>query len=170
MARPTKEFKASILEPSLKEFRDRHEELHLAFAAIAAVDAYSAHIFREATDMKIDVAARLGFDIRKGREHDDSWFRNEIAKKHHEFAVLRDVAKANKHALLTWYTPIVNGSGDTQLEARGFGVGAYGTRRYGGTPEVVIKDVRGDTHYAEELLGVSVEILDEFARQLDIPI
>ena len=170
MARPTKEFKENILEPSLNEFRERHEELHLAFAAVAAVDAYAAHIFREATDMEVDVAGRLGFDIKEGRGLDDSWFRNEIAKKHRHFAVLRDAAKANKHALLTRYTPIVNGSGDTQLEARGFGVSAYGTRRYSGTPEVVIKDVRGDTHYIEELLDVSVEILDEVAHQLDIPI
>ncbi len=170
MARPTKEFKDTILQPTLKDFSERYDQLHVAFAAVAAVDAYAAHIFYEAKDMGVDVLAELGFDPSERGRNDDSWFRSEIAKRNREFRVLRDVAKANKHAFLTQHQPIVNGSADTQLEARPFGMGAYGEGRFGGVPEVVIKTLEENTYLAEELLRKSVECLDDLARQLEIPI
>lgn len=51
MALSARMFRQLILEPVIAEYMRDYQEFHRAFSAIAAVDAYAAHIFTEAREL-----------------------------------------------------------------------------------------------------------------------
>lgn len=65
-------------------------------------------------------------------------FRDELGKRHPEFAIVRDVAEAHKHMSLNRIPRVVTGSVQTAVGSTGYGVSRYGTGPWGGGPSIVI--------------------------------
>ena len=138
--------------------------MHRAFNAVAAVDAYAAHIFYEAIELGVDVAARLCIDPIPSK--DDSAFRQALADSSDEFSVIRDLAKANKHARLTRHRPRVSNSGQTSAKSKGWGEAKWGEARWGSPPQIFVEMDDGKEYYVETLVRKSVEMLDRVAEDL----
>ena len=68
-----------MVEPNLDEYNVEYDKIHRAFNAVAAVDAYAAHIYHTAEDAGIDPFAAL--DLPLPQTADDSAFRNSLALK-----------------------------------------------------------------------------------------
>ncbi|WP_152986874.1 hypothetical protein [Pseudovibrio sp. POLY-S9] len=162
MAKPLDKFYGEILNPTLTDFKSEPEMLHRGFNAVAVVDSYSAHIFQELLTKKKDPFVEIGAPPQRG---DDSKFRNELAKQDPNFRLLRDIAKANKHARLYQHSPKVNGSDDTQQKSLGWGEGGFGEGRYGGTPQLYVTDLDGKEHNLESLLDASLAFLNGIATK-----
>lgn len=162
MAKPLDKFHREILQPTLSDFKKEPAMLHRGFNAVAAVDAYSAHIFQELISKKKNPFSEIGSSVSKGN---DSTFRNELAKQDQSFQLLRDLAKANKHARLDRHDPKVNGSDDTQQKSLGWGEGGFGEGRYGGSPQLYVTDQDGKEHNLESLLDASLSFLNGIATK-----
>ncbi|MCY1128594.1 hypothetical protein OU426_17170 [Frigidibacter sp. RF13] len=59
MAMSPKEFRRQVVAPNLDEYDKEYDKIHRAFNAVAAVDAYAAHIYQAAEDAAIDPFAAL---------------------------------------------------------------------------------------------------------------
>ncbi|AXI47898.1 hypothetical protein C1J03_18930 [Sulfitobacter sp. SK012] len=137
MALTAKTFRSDILTPNLDELDQGYDLIHRAFNAVAAVDAYAAHIFYAAEKMDINVSAELSLDQKASR--DDTAFRQALSDNCSEFCILRDLAKANKHARLTRHRPQVANSGQANVKSKGYGQDGYGEGRYGGPPQIFVE-------------------------------
>jgi hypothetical protein len=168
MALSAHRFRKLILEPVIAEYMRDFQEFHRAFSAIAAVDAYAAHIFTEAIEREVDVAEKLSLTTQDVR--DDSTFRQAISNKYRNFMILRDLAKANKHAQLSRHAPLVSGSDQVSAKVKGWGEAKWGEQRWGDQPQIFVSISGGDEHYVETLVRRSVEVLDGIALDLGIKI
>lgn len=166
MALAASTFRKLILEPNIAEYMSDFQSFHRAFNTIAAVDAYAAHIFTEALELRIDMPSKLSLHPYETR--DDSAFRQALADKFTDFRVLRDLAKANKHAKLSRHSPLVSGSDQVTTKAKGWDEGTWDEGRWGGVPQVFVETDAGDEFYVETLVKRSVDLLDGIARELGL--
>jgi hypothetical protein len=72
-------------------------------------------------------------------QRNDSSFRQRIAAECGAFRIVRDLAKANKHAALIKHAPLVSSSDQAISKPMGYGLGRYGKGRYGGVPQMMIQ-------------------------------
>lgn len=158
MALSARDFRRLIVQPNLDEYDAEYYSIHRAFNAVAAVDAYAAHVYYSAVDVAIDPFVVLG--LSESKEANDISFRQALAQQHAEFSILRDLAKAFKHAELTRHSPSVRNSGKVTSTANGFGVGKFGEGRYGGVNQVFATDETGCKHYVEALVRHTISMLD----------
>jgi hypothetical protein len=98
----------------------------------------------------------------------DVEFRQEIAKKHRYFGLLRDLAKAIKHARLEQGKPGIRDSGALTSRGIAWGEAGFGCGRFGGVKQVVVTDNDGTLHFVECLVQNSVTLLDGYAVQLGL--
>lgn len=166
MALSESDFRRLVVQPNLEEYGAEYDKIHRAFNAVAAVDAYAAHIYYSAADAGTDPFAVLG--LPSPRVKDDNSFRQALAQQYAEFKILRDLAKANKHAKLTRHSPSVQDSGQVTSATKGYGTARWGEGRYGGVSQVFVTDETGFEHYVETLVRKSVEMLDATARSLSL--
>lgn len=168
MAMPLEVFRAKILQPNLDDLAKNYSDLSKGYNASSAVDAYTAHILYEAKSKGIDPFSELGMKEVKGTG--DAAFKAGLAKLCPEFSLVRDIAKANKHALLTAHNPDVNGSGDTGVQVIEYGDGKFGEGRYGGVEQLVVTDQNDTNHLLETLIREAVSFLDGVAAKLKLQI
>jgi hypothetical protein len=128
-------FLEDIVKPNMAEFDADYASLRLAFNAVAAVDALAAHLFWWC---KVNVPANVA------AIKDDDEFRRALAKKHPDYALLHDIAKANKHVQLVRGSPEITSASKVEAKPLGFGEGGYGEGGYGGPPQVIITTDAGD--------------------------
>jgi len=166
MAMPLGHFRSEILQPNLADLNDGYGPLHSGFNAVAAVDAYASHIFHDLENSGRDPFKEIG--VEQPKNNDDGAFRYALAKKCPDFELLRDTAKANKHAKLTQHSPVVNGSGDTEIQSVGFGKGKYGLGSYGSLSQITVTDVKGHDHNLWSAVKASVHFLDGIAGDLGL--
>lgn len=169
MAMPLGHFRSEIVEANMKEFRDREGEMHKGFNAVSAVDAYAAHIHSELLGLGKDPFLELNRGAADGR--DDTHFRGCLADENDHFRVVRDVAKANKHAFLTRGNPqklAANGSGDTESVSIGYGEGEYGVGDYGGAPQLVVNCLNGGRKNLLHEVDAALGYLDTVAQSLGL--
>lgn len=121
MGMPLEQYYSEIIGPILAEFKENFSCLHKGFSAVHAVDSLAAHIFLELEERDRTAFEKSGFDPEA--QINDISFRNRLADINNPFQLIRDVAKANKHAKLTQGDPRVNGSADISAEGIGFGQG-----------------------------------------------
>lgn len=160
MAIPLLEFKRLILEPNLNSLMLVHDKLHIAFNAVSSVDSYSAHLFQAIQEVGVSPMSILSGEV---RGDNDISFRELLAAHSKDFGLIRDVAKANKHAILFRGNPQVNGSGDTILKPRPFGTGSYGLGPYGGVEEWFVRTLDGKEHHLQTALVNAVDFIDALA-------
>ncbi len=131
-----REYIEAVVRPNLADLERDEGDLRHALNAVHAVDALAARIFvavggRESTGAK-----------------DDTHYRKMLANQHADFALLHDLAKAVKHAVLDRGSPIVGSA--SQVEAKPIGSQAgvtmagdgYGVGEFGG-PTMVLVHVNG---------------------------
>jgi len=145
-----RKFNEEIVKPTLAEFDAEFSSLRRAFLAVAVVDALAAQIYAQAVENDIDPFEFLGWHKEgKPKNPSDSAFRHRIAEICTGFQIIRDVAKANKHALLTLGQPLVKRSDQTVSKAKGYGLGRFGEGRYGGVDQVVVQIFRNEKIHEE---------------------
>src|SRR3989454_4985189 len=78
-----REFLDQVVRPNVAEFHANYGSLRHGYNAVAAADALVAHIF---------------WYIRNApAQGDDTAYRATLASQNHDFRLLRDIAKAQKH-------------------------------------------------------------------------
>jgi hypothetical protein len=85
------EFLQNVVEPNFWQMRNEKADYRLAFNAVAATDALAAHVHRWTVENRPELSAAT----------DDLAFRREMAEQNGDFALLRDIAVANKHCHIT---------------------------------------------------------------------
>lgn len=166
MAMPLAHFVNDVVKPTIDEFNAHPDQAHKGFSVVCVLDAFAAHIFAALEDLGECPFERLGVE-RPKRNADDTAFRYALSKRCSEFAVLRDVAKANKHAKLVKGNPVVNGSGDTAARSVGFGEGKFSAGRFDGT-HLVVETLEGETFYLDELARTCLAFLEATGRDLGV--
>lgn len=166
-------FNEEIVKPTLDEFEAEFSSLRRAFLAVVVVDALAAQIYAQAVERSINPFDFLGWH-KEGlpKKPSDSIFRHRIAENCTGFRIVRDVAKTNKHALLTIGQPLVGRSDQTVSKPRGFGLGRFGEGRFDGIDQVVVQLVSGEEIYLEhqileahDTLTTLLDLLDQYLEQ-----
>lgn len=177
-----RDFHDEIVVPTLMEFNEDFSSRRRAFLAVAVLDALTAHIYAEAKDICAAIArsnegtgkvtptpfSLLGWH-EKGdpQSQDDTAFRDRIAELNDSFRIVRDVAKANKHAELVRGVPSVKRSEQIVSKRYPFGLGRYGEGRHGGVAQVIVQFDDGEGAYLEHAILDAHEILKDLIDLLD---
>jgi hypothetical protein len=149
-----------IVEPNLRELDENFASLRHAFNAAAAVDALAAHIYWWCAENNPEEVAGIGSDIE---------YRYGLAKADSSFALLRDVAKANKHVRLTQSKPMVRSADQSAVMGVGYGARGYGEGRYGGVTQIFIVTENGEAPYFESIIGRAVRLLCAEMDRVGVP-
>lgn len=158
------QFLRDIVEPNLADLRNDTTSLRKAFNVISAVDALAAHIHYWIEANRPDVLVAK----------DDTHYRQVLADKHIEFALLRDLAKANKHFKLTRSPrrpPLVSNS--TQNTTMKLGWGEMEWADIGATinaPDgnVIVTDNSGKVRVVDAVVHWSLELLRDEMRSVGL--
>ncbi|MEW9921449.1 hypothetical protein AB2B41_17710 [Marimonas sp. MJW-29] len=145
-----RQFNDNIVEPTLAEFDTDFSCLRRAFLAVAVVDALSAQIYAQAVENNINPFDLLGWHkCGDPSDPNDSIFRHRIAENCTGFRIILDVAKANKHAVLTRGKPMVERTDQIVSQSKGYGLGRFGEGRFGGVDQVIVRFDDGEEIYLE---------------------
>ncbi|MGJ8604617.1 MAG: hypothetical protein ACSHXH_10870 [Marivita sp.] len=163
-----KKFNAEIVKPTLAEFDAEFSCLRRAFLAVAVVDALAAQIFAQAHENGINPFDLLGWhEDGYPANANDSIFRHRLAENCTGFGLVLDVAKANKHAVLTRGAPTVKRSDQVVSKSRGYGLGRYGQGRFGGVRQIMICFQGGEEVYLEHQILEAHQSLSELIELLE---
>jgi hypothetical protein len=154
-----RQFLEVVVLPNVDEFHTHFADLRLAYNAISAVDALAAHLY----DWVKTHAPSTVISIT-----DDTLFRAELAKRDQDFALLRDIAKAQKHVHLTRGTPQVTRANQITARPIGFGEGSFGSGRYGGPEQIVVDISPHNFAYVEAVVDESLTFLEREMQRLGI--
>ena len=142
-----REFLDQVVRPNVAEFHANYGSLRHGYNAVAAADALVAHIF---------------WYIRNApAQGDDTAYRATLASQNHDFRLLRDIAKAQKHVRLTKGVPQVVRAEQVSARPIGYGEGQYGAGRYGGPPQLVVDINPGDFRYVESVVDAALAFLSK---------
>lgn len=94
-----REFCETVIMPDLEQLRNSQSDFRAAYHAITSVDALAAHIFAWCKSNAKSKVANF---------RDDIAYRQFLAGKDGDFALLRDIAKAQKHVNLIRGNPKVS--------------------------------------------------------------
>ena len=151
-----REFLEQVVRPNVADFHANYGSLRHSYNAVAAVDALAAHIYVWCTT---NVPAQVYGAA------DDSAYRTKLAGLNHDFGLLRDIAKAQKHVHLTRGTPQVTRAEQVSARPIGYGEGQYGAGRYDGPPQLVVDINPGDFRYVESVVDAALAFLVEREMQ-----
>jgi hypothetical protein len=147
-----RQFLQVVVLPNVLDFHQNYGELRYAYNAIAAVDALAAHLY---------VWATVNAPTTVATSSDDTAYRATLAARDHNFALLRDIAKALKHVRLTRGSPSVTHASQVTSRPIGYGEGGFGAGRYGGPSQVVVDTASGAFSYVEAVVDDALEFLKE---------
>ena len=151
-----REYIEAVVRPNLADLERDEGDLRHALNALHAVDALAARIF---------VAA--GGKAATGAK-DDTDYREDLveADASGNFRILRDVAKAVKHAELVRGNPIITSASQVDAKPTGSQAGlmmagdGYGLGEFGGPPMVLVP-VDGVPFSVGYLIGKALAFLEE---------
>jgi hypothetical protein len=146
-----REFLTNVVRPNVVEFHQPYDDMRHAHNAISAVDALAAHVY-------VWCLAHAPHEVAGSRN--DSVYRAALASQNADFGLLRDTAKAQKHAHLTRGDPKVSTAAQVNARLIGWGEGPYGGGRYGGAPQVVVDLNSGGFEYVERIVDDALNFLD----------
>jgi hypothetical protein len=145
------DFVAQVVRPNVREFHANVGSLRHAYNAVFAVDALAAHLhwWLKSNDSGSTTPSQT----------DDS-YRTELGKANDAYALLHNIANAQKHVRLTRRNPRVDTAEQITSRRIGYGEGGYGDGRYGGVGQVVV-DVGGDgLLYVETIVNSALAFLE----------
>ena len=146
-----REFLEEIVRPNVADFRTNFGDLRHAHNAVSAVDALAAHLY---------VWAKANAPATVVSVNDDSHYRASLALRDPSFALLRDIAKAQKHVHLTRHNPQVARADQITARAIGWGEGGFGEGRFGGPEQVVVDVSPNRFSYVETIIDSSLAFLE----------
>lgn len=146
-----RDFLQDIVRPNVSEFHDNFGSLRYAHNAVSAVDALAAHLY---------VWAIANNPAAVSHTNDDSHYRTSLASRDQSFALLRDIAKAQKHVHLTKHNPKVCRADQIASRPIGWGEGGFGEGRFGGVEQVVVDTAPGEFFYVEQIIESSLAFLE----------
>lgn len=144
------DFFKECVDPTLDDFRQNHLSRRHAIAAVALVDMSMAYIRRDEWD---------GNNLKEFKDDDFRW---KLAGECKSVEVIRDLAKAQKHVILTRHDPIVLSADDMEAQNRAYGAGRFGEGIYGGGFVVKVKEKGSGLSTEYSLL----ELLDQAIKFL----
>lgn len=124
-----RDFLTTVVQPNVTEFTENVSDLRLAYNAVSAVDALAAHLYAWATTNASAAVSAV---------NDDSQYRAKLAARNQDFALLRDIAKAQKHVQLYRHNPKVSRADQIASQPIGWDEVRFDTGRYGGATQVVV--------------------------------
>lgn len=127
---PAHDYWAVHVVPALEEWRANPTDVRRAM--VAAVTLYHTADHYWGTHSVTDPPRVFGTSSQ-------SQFRKELADREPDFALLRDVAEAQKHMTLNRSNRRVTDANQTDVGSMGFGEGPFGEGPYGGAPSVIIE-------------------------------
>ncbi len=142
-------FLDAVVRPNVADFHARYGDIRWAFNAVAAIDALAAHVFVWLQNNSPSSVVGLN----------DTSYRAKLAASHKAFALLRDIAKAQKHVHLTQGIPAVSHASQVSSRAIAYSEGPYGMGRYGGPPQVVVDMDDGSLLYLEGVVDDALALL-----------
>lgn len=116
---------ALVVEPNILDFAVNPADLRHAMNAVLAVDALAARIHYAS-----------GGATGSGN---DGAHRNQLAQTDPDFEMLRDIAKALKHANLTNFKPKVSGAGQITSQTISRDQAVWGELEWDAPPRVVVE-------------------------------
>lgn len=146
-----REFLETVVRPNVDEFHTHYTDMRHAHNAVATIDALAAHFYVWAEQNGVASIAAV---------QNDSHFRNQLAARSADFALLRDIAKAQKHVHLTQHNPQVTRADQIVSRTIGYGEGLYGLGRYGGVQQVVVDIAPGNFACLENTIDNALAFLE----------
>ncbi len=153
------EFLETVVRPNVGDFHSDFADLRRAHNSISAVDALAAHLYVWATINNPPAVASSS---------DDTVYRAELAARNQDFALLRDIAKAQKHVRLTRGNPQVNHEAQVTSRQIGYGEGSYGAGRFGGVQQVVVDIDINNFFYVESIVDNALAFLETEMHDLGV--
>lgn len=129
MSTPAHTFLQTHVVPGINDFGASPLDIRKAMNSAVALNQLADYFWRSYS--KTD-SARVFHAENVGA------FRDELGKRHPEFAIVRDVAEAHKHMTLNRTSRVVTGSAQTAVGSTGYGVSGYNTGPWGGGPSIVV--------------------------------
>ena len=123
-----------VVSPTLSEAESEPLSMRRVLVLIAVVDALAARVYQHKLAAGDSIKDSAGKAVR-----DDSGYREFLSSKDPNFRLLRDLAKAQKHAKLDRGGPLVSSADQTKEVSVGFGQGGYGEGPYGGGPQIIVE-------------------------------
>ena len=145
------EFIAQVVRPNVSDFCANVGSLRHAYNAVFAVDALAAHLhwWLQSNNSGSMTTSQ-----------NDGTYRTELGKANDAYALLRNIANAQKHVVLTRHNPKVETAKQITSRRIGYGEGGYGEGRYDGVEQVVV-DVGGDKFlYVETIVNTAFAFLE----------
>ena len=146
-----REFLQSVVRPNVSDVATHFADVRHAHNAISAVDALAAHLY---------VWASIHAPAAVAGIKNDTDYREKLADLNSDFALLRDIAKAQKHVRLTRGKPQVTSANQVQSRPVGYGEGDFGHGRYGGLPQIVVDADNGKMFYVEGVVNNALAFLE----------
>lgn len=140
-----------IVRPNMADLGEAYGDVRRAFNAIAAVDALAGHIWRW---------CRMNAHGEISEVRDDSDYRQRLSQKNADFALVRDMAKAQKHIHLTRGGPQVSGAEQVETRRLNWGQMPWGEGRWGSPPQVVVETDAGEVRVVEAVLSRALTFLE----------
>ena len=155
-----RDFYRSVVVPNVEFLEANFGDMRASFNAVHAVDALSAHVYQIANEMNL-----LG----ASPSRDDSAFRQTLSEKNEYFQLLRDVAKAQKHIVLTNYKPLVKDSRETIPHELRWDEGRWDESRWDSPQQVCVKTNTGEYRPVDAIVREALSFLLFHAKAMGIP-
>lgn len=155
-----REFLENVVEPNFEELRAHYGDPRCGFNAISSVDALAAHLFQWCKIHAPDEVSGLS---------DDTTYRERLSAQDGDFALVRDVAKAQKHVILTRGNPSVSAADQIMPRSLGWGEARWGEGRWDSPQQVVVKTNNGAFRALEAVVNNSITFLKAEMERLQIP-
>lgn len=153
------EFLDQIVAPNVADFHANPSSMRHAWSAVSTADALAAHIYAWCKSNAPALVTGI---------NDDSHYRATLAARNSDFALLRDIAKAQKHVHLDRGNPQVANAEQVTSRAIGYGEGPYGEGRYGGCQQVVVDVTPTEFRYVEAIVAGAVGFLKSEMTRLGL--
>ncbi|MHB1104418.1 MAG: hypothetical protein ACYC0C_16905 [Devosia sp.] len=145
-----REFLEQVVRPNEAEFEANFGSVRHAHNAVASVDALAARLYHS---LKASSQSATG-------AKDDSAYRQQLADANADFGVLRDLAKANKHFVLTQGQPKISSAAQVTVEAPGWGEARWDEARWDSPDQVHVRLNSGDLRAVDYLVRAGIAFLD----------
>src|SRR5258707_11041392 len=129
-----REFLEQVVRPAMDELNTNYASVRHAPSAVAIVDALAAHVCVWCVRNALSEVAGLPAENR------DSAYRAGLAHRHPDFALLRDIAKVQKHVHLTnpRQKPRVTSAAQVAVSSSDLGEFPWGEFPWDGSPQVAV--------------------------------
>ena len=149
-----------IVRPNVSDLRANYADVRCAFNAVAAIDALAGHLYRWCSSYAKHEVVGVP---------DDSAYRERLARSNGDFALVRDIAKAQKHVQLTRGSPQVSKAGQVAKRSLGWGEARWDEGRWDGPPQVVVQTDAGDLCVVESIAVRALDFLETEMTRLGVP-